>query len=231
MPNIITLNQVAKSFYLRPVLRSVSLDIRPGEGLFLAGRNGSGKTTLLKIMAGVMRPEGGSGVIGDHPLFTSDGRWRGSLCYLGHHPNLYPSFTATENVRLALRLRGQAWNQLRFDQTMERFGLGGRENEPIRAYSEGMLRRLGLVRLELSDWKLALLDEPGSALDIEGVELLSATLRAWQKNGRAILFTSHDVAWGAATADRCLYLAEGGIAAELEQPQADQVSALLKADK
>ena len=230
MPSLLTLQRVTKAFHLRPVLRDVSLSLRAGEKVFLAGRNGTGKTTLLKIMAGVMRPESGSGELAGRSMFSPDGRWRSSMAYLGHHPNMYPSFSARENVQLALRIRGQHWQEQPFLEALDRYGLAGRENDAVGTYSEGMLRRLGLIRMTLSAWSLALLDEPASALDIAGTDLLSEAINHWQQEGRTILFTSHDITWGAALADRCLLLAQGVIGRELDQPLEQQVADLLQED-
>lgn len=224
---MLQLRKVAKSFHRRPVLKDISLSLSEGERLFLVGLNGSGKTTLLKIMAGVMRPEQGSGQLDDLPLFTPDGSWRRSVAYLGHHAGLYPSFSARDNLKLVQKLRRLPWDEQRFMELLDRYGLQGRESEPVQVYSEGMLRRLGLVRLSLTHWQVALLDEPGSALDVDGTALLSQAMTDWQREGRSLLFTSHDVAWGAEMADRSLLLAAGVIASELTQPDETAIRAAL----
>lgn len=186
--------------------------------VLLAGRNGCGKTTLLKILAGIMRPEWGSANINGQLLFTADSSWRKDMIYLGHRPNLYPAFSARENLQLSVQLRGQAWDEQRFQSLLERYELNGRENDPIRIFSEGMLQRLGLIRMELATWQLALMDEPSAALDVDGEKLLKSTILEWKSIGRTVLFTSHDLAWGASCADRALLLDEGLITQQLNRP-------------
>ncbi|UCH61803.1 MAG: heme ABC exporter ATP-binding protein CcmA [Fidelibacterota bacterium] len=214
MASFFTAVNINKSFHLHPVLKDVSFSLATGETVLLFGRNGSGKTTLLRILAGIMRPERGTAYLNGSILFTADSRWRRDVVYLGHQPNLYPAFTARENLMLSVRLRGQTWDEETFQTLLSGYGLAGREEEPIRVYSEGMLQRLGLVRLELASWRLALLDEPSAALDVDGTQTLSDALTRWHSQGRTVFFTSHDLGWGAARAERALLLSGGTISRE-----------------
>ncbi len=215
---LFTAEHIGKSFHLRPVLRDVSFSLSAGETVLLFGRNGSGKTTLLRILAGIMRPEKGTARLNGLPLFTTESRWRQDMVYLGHRPNLYPAFTARENLMLSTRLHGQTWDKKAFQTLLARYGLAGREDEPIRVYSEGMLQRLGLIRLELASWRVALLDEPSAALDVDGAQILSESVARWRSQGRMVLFTSQDMGWGAARADRALLLSQGVIGKEVASP-------------
>ncbi len=213
MASLFNATGIGKSFHLRPVLRDISFGLTPGEIVFLFGRNGCGKTTLLKILAGIMRPEHGRASLNGLPLFTTDYRWRAGMVHFGHRPSLYPAFTARENLKLSLRLRQAAWDEEAFQTLMKRYGLARQQNEPVQVYSEGMLQRLGLIRLELSPWRLAVLDEPTAALDVDGTAILEETMDRWRSRGRTILFTSHDMSWGTDRADRALHLTKGHISA------------------
>ena len=227
MASLFTADHIGKSFHLRPVLRDVSFTLSTGESVLLFGRNGCGKTTLLKILAAIMQPERGAASLNGHALFTSGYRWRAAMVYLGHRANLYPAFTARENLSLSLRLRRQSWDEGAFQKLLSRYGLAGRENEPVGVYSEGMLQRLGLIRLELATWDIAYLDEPTAALDVDGAALLAETFRRWRSMGRTILFTSHDLGWGVAQADRALLLSRGVIADDVPRPSEKNLVARL----
>ena len=218
MAALLTAERLSKSFHLRPVLKNLSLSLETGEAVLLIGRNGSGKTTLLSILAGIMRPGAGTASLNGMPMFTTDSRWRHDMAFLGHRPGLYPKFTARENLRLCLRLRGQPWDEPEFISRMAHFGLAGREDEPVRFYSEGMLQRLGLVRLALSQWQVALLDEPSSSLDVDGLNSLAEAIRRWRDQDRTVFFTSHHLGWGAAQADRALRLDGGALQADRPRP-------------
>ena len=229
MSPLLAASHIGKSFHLLPVLKDLSLAVDTGETVFLFGRNGSGKTTLLKILAGVMRPEKGAATLNDRPLFTADSRWRRDMVYLGHRPCLYPAFTARENLMLSVRLRREAWDEAAFQSLLEVYGLKGREDDPVGVYSEGMLQRLGLIRIELASWRMALLDEPAAALDVDGAALLGETLHRWRELGRSILFTSHDMAWGTAHTGRAVLLRRGIIAEDIPAPEKDRLVSLVSA--
>lgn len=230
MDILFTAEHIGKSFHLRPVLKDVSFSLAAGETVLLFGRNGSGKTTLLRILAGIMRPEKGTARLNGSLLFTADSRWRQDIVYLGHQPSLYPAFTARENLMLSVRLRGQAWDEETFRALLARYGLAGREYEPVRVYSEGMLQRLGLIRLELASWRVALLDEPSAALDVDGAQTLSEALTRWHSQGRTVFFTSHDLGWGAARADRALLLSGGTIGRQVAVPAESDLASYMSGE-
>ena len=152
------------------------------------------------------------------------------MVYLGHRAQLYPDLTARENLQLCLRLRKQTWDEDKYSSALRRHGLYAWRDEPIRVYSEGMLQRLGLVRLILSRWRLALLDEPSSALDVEGMDLLAEALRGWRNEGRTVLLTSHHHGWGASQADRALLLAGGRIGEEIANPERDDLVSRMRGE-
>ncbi|UCD38227.1 MAG: heme ABC exporter ATP-binding protein CcmA [Fidelibacterota bacterium] len=231
MTTLFTAQHISKSFHLRPVLSDVSFSLESGEVVLLFGLNGCGKTTLLRILAGIMRPETGDASLNGQTLFTLDSRWRRDMVYLGHRPIMYPAFTAKENMQLSIRLRGQAWAEDKFQDQLRHYNLAGRENEPIRVYSEGMLQRLGLIRLELASWRVALLDEPSSALDVDGADLLQGTIKRWSTENRTVLFTSHDMGWGAEMADRALLLSKGIIREELTSPKESSLLSCLGSEQ
>lgn len=218
---------IGKSFHLRPVLRDVSFSLHAGESVLLFGHNGCGKTTLLRILAGLMRPEKGRAAIKGLPLFTADSSWRRDMVYLGHRPSLYPAFTARENLMLNIKLRGQVWEEEQFQSLLSRYELADRQHEPVAVYSEGMVQCLGLIRLELVSWQVALLDEPSAALDVNGTNLLRQSIERWRSQGRIVFFTSHDLGWGADQASRAVLLSQGVIAKDIFAPaEADLVSCL-----
>lgn len=223
MSDFFTANRIGKSFHFRSVLKDVTFTLNRGENVFLFGRNGCGKTTLLQILAGTMRPEKGSASLNDEPLFTAQYNWRRNMVFMGHQPFVYPVFTARENLTLALRLRGDAWDESLFQEQLKRYGLQGREDDEVRVYSQGMMQRLGLIRLAMSSWQLAYLDEPTSALDVDGALRLNESIREWKAAGKTLLFTSHDMAWGADRADRALLLENGIISREISDPSADDL--------
>ena len=173
-----------KRYGRKRVLRGVDLAVGRDELLLVTGPNGSGKTTLLRVCAGLALPSAGT-------LEVEVDRSR--LGYLGHEALLYRELTALENLDLYGRLYRVAERRERIGMLLERFGLWDVRGERVASYSRGMTQRLALCRVLLHDPELVILDEPYTALDVEGAELLDREL-AGLVEGRALLVSTHDPA-------------------------------------
>jgi heme exporter protein A len=163
------------------VLAGVDLDVAPGELLLVTGPNGSGKTTLLRLLAGLIVPTSGE-------LEVAADRAR--IGFLGHEPLVYRELTPLENLDLYGRLYRIPERRERIGMLLERFGLWAARREQTADLSRGMLQRLALCRTLLHNPKLLLLDEPFSALDAPGVELLLDEVSNLQA-ARTIVISSH----------------------------------------
>jgi heme ABC exporter ATP-binding subunit CcmA len=181
---VITARKLGKSFGEKRVLRGIDLDVARGGFAVVTGRNGSGKTTLLRICAGLATPsEGELRVDAD----------RGQVGYLGHEPLVYRELTALENLELYGRLYRVPERRERIGMLLERFGLWDVRRERVASYSRGMTQRLALCRVLLHDPALLVLDEPYTALDTQGVELLDAQLDEL-RGERTFLVSTHEPA-------------------------------------
>jgi heme exporter protein A len=154
---------LGRRFGDKRVLTGVDFDVARGEFLLVTGPNGSGKTTLLRLLAGLLVPTAGDLEI------TID---RARIGYLGHEPLVYRELTPLENLDLYGRLYRIPERRERAGMLLERFGLWDVRHEQTGALSRGMLQRLALSRALLHDPELLLLDEPFSALDATGADLL-----------------------------------------------------------
>ena len=185
-----------KRYGRRWALRALDLDLGAGGFLAVTGPNGSGKTTLLRLVAGLVAPTRGLLEV------RVD---RGRLGYLGHEPLLYRDLTAVENLDLYGRLYRIPERRERIGMLLERFGLWEVRSERLGSFSRGMTQRLALCRALLHEPDLLVLDEPFSALDAEGTELLERQL-AELAGSTTILLSTHEPARIAslATADLAL---------------------------
>jgi heme ABC exporter ATP-binding subunit CcmA len=156
-----------KRYGRRRALRPVDLELGRGGFLVVTGPNGSGKTTLLRLVAGLAAPTGGTLEVEAE---------RGAVGFLGHEPLLYRELTAAENLDLYGRLYRVRERRERIGMLLERHGLWEVRNERVGSYSRGMTQRLALCRALLHEPELLVLDEPFTALDAEGAELLDRQL-------------------------------------------------------
>lgn len=155
----------------------------------VAGPNGAGKTTLMRIIAGLHGHYEGQLL---WPAAASAGKDpRQQMLSLGHRPGLRVELTALENLRWWLALHQQQLPVDQAEQVLGRLGLAGYEAVPVAQLSAGQTRRVALSLLWLLDKSVWLLDEPFTALDVDGVALVETRLRELADAGALVLYSSH----------------------------------------
>ena len=194
---MIRAQEVEKRFGTRRVLRGVSFELERGGRLLVTGPNGSGKTTLLRLLVGLAAPTRGTLEV------QVD---RGRVGFLSHEPLVYRELTALENLDLFGRLYRLPERRERIGMLLERFGLWEARNERVVAYSQGMTQRLALCRALLHEPELLVLDEPFSALDEPGADLLQRELAELGEE-RTLVVSAHDTSRVDALASARLALA------------------------
>jgi heme exporter protein A len=181
---VIEARKLGRRFGEKRVLRGVDLAVPRGGFAVVTGANGSGKTTLLRICAGLAIPTEGELRVEAE---------RAQIGYLAHEPLVYRELTALENLELYGRLYRVPERRERIGMLLERFGLWDSRRDRVASYSRGMTQRLALCRVLLHDPALLVLDEPYTALDEQGAELLDAQL-AELRGARTFLVSTHDPA-------------------------------------
>jgi ABC-type multidrug transport system ATPase subunit len=181
---VIEARKLGRRFGEKRVFRGVDLTVPRGGFAVVTGANGSGKTTLLRICAGLAIP-----TEGDLRVDVE----RAQIGYLAHEPLVYRELTALENLELYGRLYRVPERRERIGMVLERFGLWDARRDRVASYSRGMTQRLALCRVLLHDPALLVLDEPYTALDDQGAELLDAQL-AELRGERTFLVSTHDPA-------------------------------------
>ena len=182
----VRLRGVSKRFGAGPVvLDDVSLDVAPGEFLCLLGASGCGKSTLLNLVAGLDRPTAGAVEVGGD---------RAALMF--QESALLPWLTASQNIELALRLRGVPKSERRTEtqRLLELVRLEGAGEKAPHELSGGMRQRVALARALAQDSRVLLMDEPFGALDAITRDVLHDELtRIWHEVGVTIVFVTHNV--------------------------------------
>jgi len=171
-----------------PVFGPLDFSLGRGETLLVEGDNGSGKTTLLRVLAGMLPPGEGDIRLDGQPA-SRDSR-NGRLLWLGHRSGMNESLSARKNLEFLAGLYGVRPGATA-ELAMERVGIAGWIDEPLRALSAGQKKRVGLARLLLVPGDVWLLDEPYANLDRHGIELVNALIAEHCAGGGAALVTSH----------------------------------------
>ena len=154
----------------------------------VVGPNGSGKSTMLRVLSTALKPHHGRILFGSEDLWRNRARLRRSIAVLGHQAHVYDDLSASENLLVWARLGGFTPNVAAL---LERVGLDTSRPDPVRTFSAGMRRRLALARMLLKDPDLVLLDEPFTALDPAGRELLLEIARELLDKGATLLMATH----------------------------------------
>ena len=214
----VTVRGLTKRFGRGPVvLDDVSLEVAPGEFLCILGASGCGKSTLLNLVAGLDQPTAGEVSVPGH---------RPSLMF--QEPALFPWLTASQNVELALRLRGVGKKERREEalRLLSLVRLEGAGAKRAHELSGGMRQRVALARALAQDSKVLLMDEPFAALDAITRDVLHDELtRIRQEVGATVLFVTHNVREAVRLGDRVVLLSSrpGRVAQEfavnIEQPR------------
>ncbi len=210
-PLAVDLQNVARRFARRWVLKGASLEVRPGEIVAMLGRNGSGKTTLLRVVGTTLRPTRGGGRVYGNDLVRDADEVRECVGVLGHHAGLYDDLTASENLQFAMRMSGLHVSKDTIQHALSEVSLGDEAKARVRGFSAGMRRRLALARLLLRPPRLMLLDEPYASFDQHGIDLVNDFVVKTAAGGGAAIIVTHDPARVAEISHRMVRIVDGRI--------------------
>jgi heme exporter protein A len=160
----------------RFIFRTIGFTLAAGGFLQVAGDNGSGKSSLLRILAGLLPPA--SGIMSEI-----------KSCYIGHLDAVKPALTVCEMLYYFAVLQGATLDVTR---AASAFGLIPLLDRPVRTLSAGQKRRLSLTRLMINNAPLWLLDEPTTALDTAGRDLLFAVIAQHRAKGGMVIAATHE---------------------------------------
>jgi putative ABC transport system ATP-binding protein/lipoprotein-releasing system ATP-binding protein len=198
---IIVARDLHRSFTLGPrkieVLRGVSLEIKPGESVFLVGASGAGKTTLLYTLAGLEEPESGTVTFEGRELYQSNeggqARHRNErigFVFQGYF--LLPELTALENTLLPTMI-GKHASEDRAIHALERVGLKDRLHHLPAELSGGEQQRVAIARALINDPAVVFADEPTGNLDSHtGEGIVELLLNLVRESGKTLIVVTHD---------------------------------------
>lgn len=191
---LVDISGLSKAFGGRTVVRDVSMRLGAGDLLGLVGANGGGKTTTLRMLAGLVKPDTGSGtVLGAAIRSGRSGRIdQRQIGYMSQKLALYAELTVLENLRFHARVHG-----LRSDvigDALARYGLEAVANQRFGVLSGGWARRVQFATSVLHAPLLLLLDEPTAGLDVVTRLALWGWMAQFASAGSAVVVSTHDLA-------------------------------------
>jgi putative ABC transport system ATP-binding protein len=204
-------------------LRGVSLELPAGQFTAVMGPSGSGKSTLMHLLAGLDTPSAGSVEVAGHDITRMKDRdltrlRRKHIGFVFQSFNLLPTLSAEENIVLPLAIAGRKPPAAEIEALIERVGLSERRGNKPSQLSGGQQQRVAIARALITKPTVLFGDEPTGNLDSEsGAGILQLLRDAVDIDGQTTLMVTHDPR-AAAIADRVLYLTDGRVVADLDNP-------------
>ena len=240
---ILDVQHIEKHFGATRVLEDISFDLEQGQALAIIGSSGSGKTTLLRCLNFLESPDGGKILVNGETLYDAadpntqrEAEVRKKRLHFGlvfQSFNLFPQYTALENVTLAPRLLAQERPDFKRDRKavlegiraegkalLERMGLADRADHYPHQLSGGQQQRVAIARALALKPDILCFDEPTSALDPELTGEVLKVIRELADQQTTMIIVTHEMAFARDVADQVIFM-DGGVI--VEQGDARQV--------
>jgi len=211
-----------KSFGRAHIIKGLSLSCCSGEIIGLLGPNGAGKTTTFYMIAGLIRPDKGTVMIGDEEITRLDlsGRARKGIGYLPQEPSIFRGLSVDENIAVPLEARGVKGEErsTELDRIVADFGLSHVRSQKGVSLSGGERRRVEIARAMALKPICLLLDEPFAGIDPITVKDIQDMILALKDRGIGIIITDHNVRETLKICDRA-YIIHQGVVIEEGSPE------------
>lgn len=224
---LLRMEEISKHFPGVQALRSVSLDVFPGECLGLVGENGAGKSTLMKILSGVYAPDGGQLYIDEQPINLSDPRQAqaAGIAIIYQEFNLMPNLTVQENVYIGREPNSRGlirWREMRraTQALLGQLGVHLRPDAIVRDLSVAQQQMVEIAKALSYNARVVIMDEPTSALTDTEVSALLRIIGGLKARGYGIIFISHRLEEVISMCDRIIVLRDGENVGQLPTAQA-----------
>ena len=215
-PPAVVASGLIKRYGTTAALDGFDLEVPAGSVCGLLGPNGAGKTTAVRILATLVRPDGGRAAVAGHDVVREAGAVRRRIGLVGQHAALDEALSGRENLVMFGRLfhLGAPAARRRADELLARFRLEEAADRPVKRYSGGMRRRLDLATSLILAPAVLFLDEPTTGLDPRGRNEVWAAVRALVREGTTVLLTTQYLDEADQLADRISVVDHGRVIAE-----------------
>lgn len=194
------------------VLDDISYTFTGGIIYGLNGKNGCGKTMLMRVLAGLVRPTGGSIRINGRML-GKDLSFPESIGILIENPAFLNDYTGYRNLKMLADIQGNISGQ-EIKDVLDTVGLDPEDGRKFYKYSLGMRQRLGIAAAIMGSPEIILLDEPVNAIDVDGVKKIRNAIRSLADENRIIIIACHDKEEMDYLADTKIFMSDGRIVEE-----------------
>lgn len=247
---IVRIVELRKSFGDLEVLKSVNLDVYPGQVVVILGRSGSGKSTMLRCINHLEKPTSGAVMVngevvgyrvkGDklHELRPNEiARQRAATGMVFQSFNLFPHLTVLENLMEApCRVLGRPAGQVREEamKLLTSVGLAEKAGFYPSTLSGGQQQRVAIARALVMNPSVMLFDEPTSALDPELVGEVLEVMKELARSGMTMIVVTHEIGFARGVADEVVFMSEGRVAEQgppsqvIDNPQAEATRTFLR---
>lgn len=180
----------------------------------LLGPNGAGKSTTLRILASLLKPDGGSAVIDGIDVVRQPLEARRKIGFLPHNSGIYPRLTARENILYYAELcgLGETESQRKADELIDLLDMQSFAKRRTEGFSQGQRTKVGLARALVHNPSTLILDEPTSGLDVMATRNLRSILHRLKGEGHCILVSSHAMQEVSMLCDHVAIISDGRIA-------------------
>ncbi|WP_369900921.1 amino acid ABC transporter ATP-binding protein [Bacillus manliponensis] len=224
---MISVQNLQKSFGENTVLKQIDATVQKGEVVVVIGPSGSGKTTFLRCLNVLETPNGGTIRIGEKELDFAKKVTKQDIINLRkqtgmvfQHHNLFPHFTAVQNVMEGLvTVKGMNKDEAKkkAEYFLAKVGLSDKKDLYPFQLSGGQQQRVGIARALAMEPEVILFDEPTSALDPELVQEVLSVMKELAKEGMTMVIVTHEMRFAHQIADRVIFM-DGGVIVEQGTP-------------
>ncbi len=216
--NILTINNISKSYKKKKVLKDISLTLKKGEAVGLLGPNGAGKTTCFYCVVGLIKPDNGSVMINNRDI-TNYPMYRRSQMGIGYLPqeaSIFRSLSVSDNIMAVLEMveSDKTVREHRLEELLEEFSITHLRHSMSLSLSGGERRRLEIARALATNPSFILLDEPLAGIDPIAVKEIRDLVFHLKYRGLGVLITDHNVRETLDIIDRAYIIHDGHVMME-----------------